>query len=139
MASTTLSEVSSIQVADQTFLAAPPAAIADVLSATDNWRRWWPDLRLDVREDRGDKGIRWTVAGPLTGTMEVWLEACADGAILHYFLHAEPTVAKPMSPRALAAANRARRVAGKTMSFELKARLEAGRPAGVAPTAVAAP
>ncbi|GAD83256.1 hypothetical protein NCAST_18_01090 [Nocardia asteroides NBRC 15531] len=138
MASTTLSEVSSIQVADQTFLAAPPAAIADVLSATNNWRRWWPDLRLDVREDRGDKGIRWTVAGPLDGTMEVWLEAVPEGAILHYFLHAEPTAAKPMTPRALAAANRARRVAGKDMSFELKARLEAGRPAGVAPAAAAA-
>ncbi|UGT54496.1 polyketide cyclase / dehydrase and lipid transport [Nocardia asteroides] len=131
--------MSSIQVADQTFLAAPPVAIADVLSATNNWRRWWPDLRLDVREDRGDKGIRWTVTGPLEGTMEVWLEAFADGTILHYFLHAEPTATKPMAPRALAAANRARRVAGKDMSFELKARLEAGRPAGVAPAAVAAP
>ncbi|MEV6064557.1 polyketide cyclase / dehydrase and lipid transport [Nocardia asteroides] len=130
--------MSSIQVADQTFLAAPPAAIADVLSATGNWRRWWPDLRLDVREDRGDKGIRWTVAGPLDGTMEVWLEAVPEGAILHYFLHAEPTSAKPLTPRALAAANRARRVAGKDMSFELKARLEAGRPAGVAPAAAAA-
>ncbi|MGY0497722.1 polyketide cyclase / dehydrase and lipid transport [Nocardia sp. FBN12] len=125
--------MSSIQVADQTFLAAPGAAIAEVLSAANNWRRWWPDLRLDVREDRGDKGIRWTVAGALTGTMEVWLEAVPDGAILHYFLHAEPA-AEPKSARALAAANRARRVAGRNMAFELKARLEAGRPAGVAPT-----
>ncbi|MFC4123505.1 polyketide cyclase / dehydrase and lipid transport [Nocardia rhizosphaerae] len=131
--------MSSIQVADQTFLAAPPAAIAELVGATANWRRWWPDLRLDVREDRGDKGIRWTVTGPLEGTMEVWLEACPDGAILHYFLHAEPTAAKPLSPRALAAVNRARRVAGKDMSFELKAGLEAGRPAGVAPATVATP
>ncbi|MFF5036555.1 hypothetical protein [Nocardia salmonicida] len=129
--------MSSIQVADQTFLAAPGAAIAEVLSAANNWRRWWPDLRLDVREDRGDKGIRWTVAGALTGTMEVWLEAVPEGAILHYFLHAEPA-AEPKSARGLAAANRARRVAGRAMAFELKARLEAGRPAGVAP-AVAAP
>lgn len=139
MASTTLSLVSSIQVADQTFLAAPGAAIADVLSAANNWRRWWPDLRLDVREDRGDKGIRWTVAGALTGTMEVWLEAVPEGAILHYFLHAEPTAAESKSARALAAANRARRVAGRNMAFELKARLEAGRPAGVAPPVAAAP
>ncbi len=124
--------MSSIQVADQTFLAAPGAAIAEVLSAANNWRRWWPDLRLDVREDRGDKGIRWTVEGALTGTMEVWLEAVPDGAILHYFLHAEPTT-PPKSPRALAAVNRSRRVAGRTMAFELKARLEANRPAGVAP------
>ena len=55
------------------------------------WRRWWPDLRLQVIEDRADKGIRWTVAGPLAGTMEIWLEPMLDGVILHYFLHAEPS------------------------------------------------
>ncbi|MFI9505507.1 polyketide cyclase / dehydrase and lipid transport [Nocardia sp. NPDC052566] len=123
--------MSSIQVADQTFVAAPGTAVADVLAAPNNWRRWWPDLTLDVREDRADKGIRWSVTGALTGTMEVWLQPSLDGVIVHYFLHAEPRTA--LAPRDLAAANRARRVAGRTMSFELKARLEAGRPAGVAP------
>ncbi|WP_159840333.1 polyketide cyclase / dehydrase and lipid transport [Nocardia sp. CY41] len=123
--------MSSIQVADQTFVAAPGAAVADLLSGPNQWRRWWPDLDLEVREDRGEKGIRWSVAGALTGTMEVWLEPSLDGVILHYFLHAEPQPALPVGK--LAAANRARRVAGKNMSFELKARLEAGRAAGVAP------
>ncbi|MEU2179200.1 MULTISPECIES: polyketide cyclase / dehydrase and lipid transport [Nocardia] len=123
--------MSSIQVADQTFVAASGAAVADLLSGPNQWRRWWPDLDLEVREDRGAKGIRWSVAGALTGTMEVWLEPSLDGVILHYFLHAEPQPALPVSK--LAAANRARRVAGKNMSFELKSRLEAGRPAGVAP------
>lgn len=125
--------MSSFQVADQTFVAAPAAAVAEVLAAPNNWRRWWPDLTLDVREDRGDKGIRWAVSGPLTGTMEVWLQPALDGVILHYFLHAEPQSADRLSARQLAAANRARRVAGKAMSFELKTRLEAGRAAGVAP------
>ncbi|MGW4327229.1 polyketide cyclase / dehydrase and lipid transport [Nocardia sp. NPDC004573] len=123
--------MSSIQVADQTFVAASGAAVADLLSAPNQWRRWWPDLDLEVREDRGEKGIRWSVAGALTGTMEVWLEPSLDGVILHYFLHAEPQPALPVGK--LAAANRARRVAGKSMSFELKSRLEAGRAAGVAP------
>ncbi|WP_433578947.1 polyketide cyclase / dehydrase and lipid transport [Nocardia brasiliensis] len=123
--------MSAIQVADQTFIAAPGVAVADLLAASNNWRRWWPDLTLVVREDRGDKGIRWTVAGALTGTMEVWLQPALDGVILHYFLHAEPQPA--LAPNKLAAADRARRVAGKHMSFELKSRLEAGRPAGVAP------
>ncbi|MGI5220288.1 polyketide cyclase / dehydrase and lipid transport [Nocardia sp. CA-290969] len=123
--------MSSIQVADQTFLAAPGAAVAAALDAPGKWRRWWPDLELDVREDRGDKGIRWSVRGALTGTMEVWLEPSLDGVILHYFLHAEPP--RQLSPRKLAAANRARRVAGKVMSFELKDRLEGDRPAGVCP------
>ncbi|QIS10886.1 polyketide cyclase / dehydrase and lipid transport [Nocardia arthritidis] len=125
--------MSTIQVADQTFVAAPGNAVADVLAGPNNWRRWWPDLTLDVREDRGDKGIRWTVTGALDGTMEVWLQPALDGVILHYFLHAEPADAQQLSPRQLLAANRARRVAGKNMSFELKARLEAGRPAGVPP------
>lgn len=132
--SITLSGVSSIQVADQTFVAAPGAAVADLLAGPNNWRRWWPDLTLEVREDRGDKGIRWSLTGALTGTMEVWLEPSLDGVILHYFLHAEPEPALPAGK--LAAANRARRVAGKTMSFELKSRLEAGRPVGVPPAQV---
>jgi hypothetical protein len=116
-------------VADQTFVAAPGAAVADILVGPNNWRRWWPDLTLDVREDRGDKGIRWSITGGLTGTMEVWLEPSLDGVILHYFLHAEPQTAT----KDLTAANRARRVAGRNMAFEIKSRLEAGRPAGVAP------
>ncbi|MET7770323.1 polyketide cyclase / dehydrase and lipid transport [Nocardia sp. NPDC005366] len=125
--------MSSIQVADQTFVAAEGAAVAEVLGGATNWRKWWPDLTLEVREDRGDKGFRWTVSGALTGTMEVWLQPSLDGVILHYFLHAEPEGAERMSPRELLAVNRARRVAGKQMSFEIKARLEAGRPAGVTP------
>ena len=126
--------MSSIQVADQTFVAAPGAAVAEVLADRSRWRQWWPDLALEVREDRGDKGIRWSVAGPMTGTMEVWLEPSLDGVILHYFLHAEPPGAQNLPVRTLMAANRSRRVAGKKMSFEVKARLEAGRPAGVAPS-----
>ncbi|OQS12405.1 polyketide cyclase / dehydrase and lipid transport [Nocardia donostiensis] len=126
--------MSSIQVADQTFVAAPGAAVAAALAGPNRWRNWWPDLELDVREDRGDKGIRWSVRGALTGTMEVWLEPSLDGVILHYFLHAEPP--QPLPPRKLAAVVRARRVAGKTMSFEVKDRLEADRPAGVTPSAL---
>ncbi|WP_280275425.1 polyketide cyclase / dehydrase and lipid transport [Nocardia wallacei] len=125
--------MSTVQVADQTFVAAPGTAVAEVLSDRGRWRLWWPDLTLDVREDRGDKGFRWTVAGPMDGTMEVWLEPCLDGVILHYFLHAEPGDASRLSQRDMAALNRARRVAGKKMSFEIKARLEAGRAAGIAP------
>ncbi|MFD4182026.1 polyketide cyclase / dehydrase and lipid transport [Rhodococcus sp. NPDC058514] len=128
--------MSSIQVSDQTFIAAPPESVAESLGVVSKWRRWWPDLRIAVREDRGEKGIRWTVAGPLTGTMEVWLEPELDGTIVHYFLHAEPTGAGPaeLAKLDLGALIRARRVAGKVMAFETKRELEAGRPAGEAPT-----
>ncbi len=126
----------SIQVADQTFVAAAGAKVGAAIADPARWRRWWPDLRLDVVEDRADKGIRWTVAGPLTGTMEIWLEAMLDGVILHYFLHAEPTGATPaeVAGMDLAGLVHKRRVAGKRMSFEIKNELEAGRPVGSAPT-----
>jgi hypothetical protein len=130
-----LSGVSSIQVSDQTFVAADPVRIAAEIAAPDRWRVWWPDLAVTVREDRADQGIRWAVSGPLTGTMEVWLEPSLDGAIIHYFLHCEPTGVAPdrVAELDLAVMNRERRVAGKKMTFEVKARLEAGRPAGEAP------
>lgn len=127
-----MSAMNSIQVADQTFIAADPADIGRAISSPADWRRWWPDLQLNVVEERGEKGIRWTVAGPLTGTMEVWLEPALDGAIAHYFLHAEPTGASPaqLAQLNLAQLNHARRVAGKRFAFEVKQQLEAGRPIG---------
>ncbi len=130
-----LSCVSSIQVADQTFVAAPPERIAEEVAALDRWRAWWPDLALTVREDRAEKGIRWAVSGPLEGTMEVWIEPVLDGAVIHYFLHCEPAGVAPerIAGLDLAGMNRTRRVQGKVMTFEVKQRLEAGRPAGEPP------
>lgn len=125
----------SIQIADQTFVAADPAAVGRAVGDRAAWRRWFGDLTLDVVEDRAEKGVRWTVAGPLAGTMEVWLEPVLDGVVLHYFLHAEPAGVDPAKAATmnLAAMNHRRRVAGKRMAFEVKNTLEAHRPVGVAP------
>ena len=125
----------SIQVADQTFVAADPAAVGRAVGDRAGWHRWFGDLSLDVVEDRAEKGVRWTVAGPLVGTMEVWLEPVLDGVVLHYFLHAEPSGADPAKIATMntAAMNHRRRVAGKRMAFEVKNALEAQRPVGVAP------
>jgi len=130
--------MNSIQVADETFVAASGEQVGAMAGDRSNWQRWWPDLQLEVVEDRADKGVRWTVSGPLTGTMEIWLEEMLDGVLLHYFLHAEPT---GVSGRQLARLNlpklvHRRRVAGKKMAFEIKARLERSRPVGVSPLAV---
>lgn len=126
--------VTSIQVADDAFVAASVSLAGAVVGDRTRWRRWWPDLTLEVTQDRGDEGVRWRVGGPLTGTMEIWCEKRLDGFILHYFLHAEPTAAMPAEPRAwmdaTAELNRVRRVAGKAMAFEVKQTLEAGRAAG---------
>lgn len=95
------------------------------------------DLLLDVVEDRSDKGVRWTVTGPLTGTMEIWLEPVLDGVILHYYLHAEPAgaAAWQLAKMDVPGMTYRRRVAGKRMAFEVKNTLESSRPVGVAPTA----
>ena len=125
--------MNSIQIADETFVAADPVEVGMAVGDPASWRRWWPDLNLTVVEDRGEVGHRWTVTGSLTGTMEVWLQPVLDGAILHYFLHAEPSgaAAHQLAKMNLAKMNHQRRVAGKNMAFEVKRRLEATRPVGV--------
>lgn len=130
--------VNSIQVADETYIAADGARVGAAVSDPAGWRRWWPDLRLQVVENRAEKGIRWTVTGALTGTMEIWLEPLKEGlggVVLHYFLHAEPTglAAWQLAKLDLAKMTHRRRVAGKKMAFELKATLEQSRPIGVSP------
>lgn len=125
--------MNSIQVADETFVCADPADVGAAIADPVSWRRWWPDLRLTVVEDRGPAGQRWTITGALTGTMEIWLEAASDGVILHYFVHAEPSgvAAWELAKMNLAKANHQRRVAGKRMAFEVKQKLEESRAVGV--------
>jgi hypothetical protein len=127
--------VNSIQVADEMFIAADGAKVGAAVADRANWGRWWPDLRLQVVEDRAEKGIRWAVTGALTGTMEIWLEPTLDGVLLHYFLHAEPSgvAAWQLAKMNLAKMTHRRRVAGKKMAFEVKTTLERSRPVGVSP------
>lgn len=123
----------SIQIADETFVAADPVDVGRAVADQASWSRWWPDLRLVVVQDRGEAGQRWAVTGALTGTMEVWLEKVLDGVILHYFLHAEPSgaAAYELAKMKLTKVNHRRRVTGKEIAFEIKRTLEAGRPVGV--------
>src|ERR1700752_4282659 len=125
--------MNSIQIADETFVAADPFEGGEAVGNPANWRWWWPDLLLTIVEDRGEVGHRWTVAGALTGTMEIWLEPVLDGVVLHYFLHAEPSAvaAWQLAKMNVAKMNHRRRVAGKDMAFEVKRTLEATRPVGV--------
>jgi hypothetical protein len=120
-----------VDVVDETFLAVPPEAVAAVFARPESWRRFWPDLRLEVYADRGAEGMRWTVRGALTGTMEVWLEAVLDGTVLHYFLRAETP--GPLSPRRALREKNHRQLAAKTVALDLKRVLEDGRAPGVAP------
>lgn len=129
----------TVDVMDETFLVAPPAMVAAAFADPTLWPRLWPDLDLRVLVDRGDEGIRWTVSGGWTGSMEVWLEPVLDGTVLHYFLRVDPDGDTPrlrrrgMGRRAVVRETLARQRAAKRVAFALKDRLEGGRPPGVAP------
>jgi hypothetical protein len=127
----------SVDVADETFLAVPPAVVAAEFADPQRWPRLWPDLRLAVVADRGVQGVRWTVSGALVGSMEVWLEPVLDGTVLHYYLRADPVGSDghphPAPPRRGAAEARRRRLAAKAIAFGCKERLEAGREPGEPP------
>ncbi|HET9138744.1 polyketide cyclase / dehydrase and lipid transport [Actinophytocola sp.] len=121
-----------VDLVDETFLVAPPKVVAAVFAEPDAWRRFWPDLRLEVYADRGDEGLRWTIQGALTGTMEVWLEPVLDGTVLHYFLRAD-LGAGPRRPRDLRRERVRRALAAKSLALGLKSRLEVGRRPGCPP------
>lgn len=125
--------MNSIQIADETFVAADPVQVGRAVADRASWQRWWPDLWLTVAEDRAEQGHRWSVTGALTGTTEIWLEPMMDGVVLHYFLHAEPSgvSAWQLARMNLPKLTHRYRVAGKEMAFEIKQRLEASRPVGV--------
>ena len=80
-----------MDLADDTFVVADPRRVADVVADPAQWARWWPELELTVFQDRGEKGIRWTTTGALVGSCEIWVEPWGDGAIVHYYLRADPT------------------------------------------------
>lgn len=128
--------VPELDVVDETFLAVPPKLVAAVFAEPTAWRRFWPDLVLEVYADRGDQGLRWTVRGALVGTMEVWLEPMLDGTLLHYFLRADLTRAparRSRRPKDVRRELTRRQLAAKSLAFELKSVLEDGRAPGCPP------
>ncbi len=84
-----------VDLVDDTFVRAAPAAVAAAIADPLNQRLWWPHLRLDVVQDRGDLGQRWTVDGQLQGSMEIWVEPFSDGVIVHHYVRAWRTAHTP--------------------------------------------
>ncbi|HVQ95715.1 MAG TPA: polyketide cyclase / dehydrase and lipid transport [Mycobacteriales bacterium] len=115
---------------DETFVVAAPAAVAAAVGDPDRWRRWWPDLRLSIFQDRAEHGIRWNLGGALAGSMEVWLEPFGDGVIVHYYLRADPPPGRTFSAGTVRRERRRRALRAKQVFWSLKDELEAGRPAG---------
>jgi hypothetical protein len=117
---TTITRVDGEDLADDTFIAAPPAVVARLVADPARWRAWWPDLTLVTERDRGRSGRQWRVAGALSGTAEIWLEPVGDGTVLHFYLRTG------LSDRARAA----RATAWKRSVHAVKDELERGREPG---------
>ncbi len=79
-----------VDVVDETWIGVPPSSVAPYLQDRRNWARWWPELELELIEDRGEKGVRWTArTKEAAGRMEVWLQPDREGTVAHYFVALE--------------------------------------------------
>jgi hypothetical protein len=119
-----------VDVVDSTWICARPSAVAAIVAQPSNWRRWWPNLVLEVDEWRGDKGVRWTVRAPsfgAVGTMEVWLEPVFDGVVAHYFLRLDSDRDRPLSRRRRARCADAHRRRVKQVFWALGDQLDPSR------------
>lgn len=120
----------AIDLVDETFIAAAPGAIAEIVSDSRRWAEWWPDLSLRVFMDRGSKGIRWSVSGALVGSTEIWIEPVLDGAVLHYYLRVDPPDDTSLSQREVDRVRSVRAKAWKVIVWRLKDELEGSRAPG---------
>lgn len=125
--------MAQLDLMDETFIVASPATVAAAVADASRWPGWWPELRLQVAEDRGPEGVRWVVVGERwTGSMEVWVEPHLDGVIAHYYLRVDP-VGRSLSRRGRERARRGWARRNRHLMWALKDELEKGRPAGEEP------
>ncbi len=123
----------AIDVVDSTWFAARPAAVAAIVAEPGNWRRWWPDLGLEVDEWRGEKGIRWRVprvggtAAGLAGSAEVWLEPMFEGVVAHFFLRLDPPPGRRLPERRRGRITRYYRLRTKQAFWGFADQLDPGR------------
>jgi hypothetical protein len=126
--------VASLDLVDETFLVVDREQLAGIVADPRRWQQWWPDLALAVFMDRGAQGIRWSVSGAWTGSLEVWLEPVGDGVLLHHYARLDPAPrgggAVTLSPRRIDRERRLRARAWKQHVFALKDELERGRAPG---------
>lgn len=116
---------------DEFFVRADPESVAAAFHDEAAWRVWWPDLTLAVFQDRGLAGLRWSVTGAWTGSLEIWLEQRPGGVLVHHYLRIADE--RTMSWRRALRVRHRRAVAWKRHTWALKDRLEADRPVPAPP------
>ena len=140
--------MAEVDLVDETFIAVPPARLVPIVADPAQWRRWWPDLDLEIFMNRGNEGIRWSMRGALVGSCEIWLEAVLDGTLVHYYLRGVPSAARtgeaepfPDTPAGWRQAGKLRATrarAWKVAVWALKDACEGTRRAGEPPPAESA-
>lgn len=123
----------AIDIIDELFIVAEPDLLRRALCDEVLWQSWFPGLVLTPYDDRGRLGVRWTVAGELTGTAEVWLQEHGDGTIVHVYVRADPPAGG--SRRRAPSRRRVLRryvLPLKRRLLEMKGILEVRRPLGTA-------
>lgn len=130
---------------DSTWFAARPATVAALIADPGDWRRWWPDLTLEVDEWRNEKGVRWLVPAVsgigqgLAGSAEIWLEPTFDGVVAHFFLRLDPPPGRRLSARRRGRVIDACRRRTKVTFWTLADQLDPGRVARLTSAAPSAP
>lgn len=85
----------SVDIIDETYIRAAPAAIREQFDDERALARIWPHLAISLVRDRGLKGLRWRVDGAVVGEMEVWIEPFWDGAIVHHYVRGQASSSAP--------------------------------------------
>ena len=116
-----------LELSDATFIAVDRPTVAAVVGDSRRWPEWWPDLDLELRRDRGDKGRQWVLTGTVAGTAEIYLESWHDGTVVHLFLRLDLPPQRRADP---VREGRRRTLGWKRTVHRLKDELEAGRAAG---------
>ena len=121
-----LSGVAQVDLIVTCFVRCPPARLVPALSEPVTLAALWPRLVVTVTEDRGPLGTRWSVAGALAGSCEIWLEQVPAGTVVHAFLRTDPpsTVARSRRWAAREARRRQRQLSAAL--WALKDTVEAG-------------
>jgi hypothetical protein len=89
-----------VDIIAESWLRVSPNVAAPMLREPERLLEWFPELELTVFMDRGEQGTRWSMAGALLGSMEVWLEGWREGCIVHWYVRGDvPPVDRPTSPR----------------------------------------
>ncbi|MHA3704505.1 polyketide cyclase / dehydrase and lipid transport [Jatrophihabitans sp. YIM 134969] len=120
-----------VHVADETWIAAPPARVGQAVADPAVWEAFWPGLAPRLVEARGVEGVRLAVEEPpgerhhgWHGTAELYVHPEFEGVLLFQFLRLDPAPGRRVPAREVRREQARRSATGLAASWALKDRLE---------------